>query len=140
MFDYKNVLRSSNISFELLSDVLVNDDIEIINNIVYINEKPLEINNKKIILWNDKSIKLRRSNKSEYQFLNFFENSEQQDYLLDVLFNTDELIGYINILTIGGKFIYQINTNNNEILYQKVYNDTSLSNNIDLICRFYKII
>lgn len=139
MLKRKYFIMKSFISFEILRKVLKYEDIEDRLGVVYVNNEPLEIDGKIMLLWNNKTIRKRRNDKEKYDFLDFYDNKKQFDYIFDIfLLNTE--INQVVINKINSNNIeYSLVNNENLKLHTKIVDFYSNLHIIDLICKYFNI-
>lgn len=138
-YSYNELLRKTYLSYELLKK-LFEEEITTENDRIFMDGEPFKISQKELLLITQKGIKKRRKDKSTFDYLNFFDNKEQQNYVIDVFFEVNDKLDCINICQKGNFFVYQLLGNNKEIILQKSFKDNFRNNNTLLICSYYEIV
>jgi|GEM_PF-2699545 len=138
-YSYNELLRKTYLSYELLKK-LFEEEITTENDKIFMDGEPFKISQKELLLITQKGIKKRRKDKSTFDYLNFFDNKEQQNYVIDVFFEINDKLDCINICQKGNFFVYQLLGNNKEIILQKSFKDNFRNNNTLLICSYYEIV
>lgn len=133
MNNLKDLCWSNTYSIILLKK-LFGQDIQIINNVIYLEGKKLIINDKILLSYNSKNYDLMKKN-NDYEILDFFYNRKQNDYLIR------NFVGKTNIII---KTFYEdkiIFDRNNEVLFTGKYdkNYDMWYNICKCICQYVKI-
>lgn len=133
MNNIKDLCWSNTYSIILLKK-LFGQDIQIINNVIYLEGKKLIINDKILLSYNSKNYDLMKKN-NDYEILDFFYNRKQNDYLIR------NFVGKTNIII---KTFYEdkiIFDRNNEVLFTGKYdkNYDMWYNICKCICQYVKI-
>ena len=132
--------KNSNLSIELLNN-LFNNLVDVNNDSIYINDNILSFNDKILIPFNENSKKIKRNEKDKYEYIDFFNDKEQQEYFLSLFFNINENFKQIIIRKYKNYNLFKLVDNENNLLFMERY-EISLNNNntIDFLCRYYEII
>lgn len=133
MSSLKDLCWSNTYSIILLKK-LFGQDIQIINNIIYLEGKKLTIDDKILLSYNSKNYDLMNKN-DDYEILDFFYNRKQNDYLIR------NFVTKTNIII---KTFYEdkiVFDRNNEVLFTGNYdkNYDMWYNICKCICQYIKI-
>lgn len=97
-FDHHELCKESNLSYALLKEIMTDTDLEYRKNIISLHDIPMEDENGKILLlYNNDSVKMRRSNKQKYTYFNAFKDKSHFDFIINQLHMFNEEIDYIEI-------------------------------------------
>lgn len=133
MSSLKDLCWSNTYSIILLKK-LFGQDIQIINNVIYLEGKKLTIDDKILLSYNSKNYDLMNKN-NDYEILDFFYNRKQNDYLIR------NFVTKTNIII---KTFYEdkiVFDRNNEVLFTGNYdkNYDMWYNICKCICQYIKI-
>jgi hypothetical protein len=97
-FSHHELCKESNLSFALLKEIMAEEDLTVNNNIIYLFGMPMrDTENKKLLIYSNDSIKIRRKNKKEYDYFNAFNNSKHLELILDNLYKFNDEIECIEL-------------------------------------------
>jgi hypothetical protein len=97
-FSHQELCKESNLSFALLKEIMIEEDVELNSNVIHLYNIPLEDQNGKILLvYSRDSMKLRRKNKDKYDYFNVFNNNNHLDLLIDKLSDFNEEFNCIEV-------------------------------------------
>lgn len=131
--------KNSNLSILLLEKIF--DEIEVSNYGIKIefNDDILIFNDKILIPFNYQSIKIRRKDKDKYDFIDFFEDENQNSYFIELFTSYKKLKIRIKRLGIN-TFIYELIDKNFNVYYKMKFIDNHFKNNCLIICKYFNII
>lgn len=128
--------KNSNLSIIILQKIF--DDVEVNNNSITVDDEILTFNDKILIPYNKYSKKIKRKNKNLYEYLDFFDNKDHFNYLIDLFMKDTNNKLKISIEKLGESYFVILKDKKNFIYIKERFLDNKNSNVTNVIYKYYE--
>jgi hypothetical protein len=133
----------SNLSIRLLRKILGEENVDETLTNIFVFDEILILDNKTLIPFNESTIKIKRNDKQNYNYIDFFSEKNQYNFILDTFgkYNPScKIISSNNFIKLQDDNRVIILTENDDYITKGKYWYNMKENILVLICKYYDLL
>ena len=135
--NYQFSIKQNERSLKILKKIYKDRILEGTTGYIYLDNEPFKINNKILLIHNQKTLKLRRENNKKFVFLNLFDNFYQREFICCKFKNKYDL--NFKVENKNNRYIYSLIDDYDNKILSIISKNYSTKKFIYLIMKFFNI-